>query len=71
MGPRLIFGDRQRDLCISSRNIDSYMHEIEKRIIDIPDDLKKLFDLLYLENLYLAYAVGGYELLEEIANRKY
>lgn len=64
--PRLIFGDKQIEAVLSVKEMASLLSAIEKRIIDPPDDVKRYFEALHLDNALLAYSVGGSELLEEV-----
>lgn len=64
--PRIIFGDKQIEAVSSVREMASLLSKIEKRLIDPPEDVKRYFEVLHLNNAVLAYSVGGPELLEEV-----
>lgn len=64
--PKLIFGDRQIEAVSSAKEMAFILSTIEKRLIDPPEDIKKLFEILHMDNAVLAYAIGGSSLLEEL-----
>lgn len=64
--PKVIFGDKQIEAVTSVRETASLLTIIEKRLIDPPDDVKRYFEILHMDNAVLAHAIGGSELLEEV-----
>lgn len=64
--PRIIFGDKQLEAVASCREMASLLKALESRITDPPEDVKRIFDALHLNNANLAYRVGGPDLMAEI-----
>ena len=64
--PKLIYGDKQLEAVSSCREMASLLISLEKRIDNPPDDVKRIFDVLHLNNANLAYRIGGSDLMEEL-----